>query len=566
MTKTITIKNLKGNKSSKKILNKHNFYILFTMMMCLMTSCTTTKTGKNIKNNITTEIKDNITVTVDFSADKKQISPYIFGINDGADLLKVQPKSIRLGGNRLTAYNWESNLSNAGSDWHNSSDDYLVNKISAYKSLPGGPALFVAQNAEAYNVPYTLLTLQMAGYVAKKNGNMTLENKLDGPDWCKVVNRKNSDFLLKPDKTDNVVYTDEYLNYLENMIGNSDSVTGFKGYALDNEPALWQYTHSLIQREPLLTEDFMAKTIDLALTVKDFDSNADVFGPCLFGYSSYCALGANWKSIEVNSLFRYQWFIDYYLDKMKEAEEKYGKRLLDVLDLHYYTEAKGACGKRTCNHYDNDDCIKARINSVRSLYDSNYKERSWIQDTGAVFFPLIPKIQESIKKFYPGTKIGFSEYNFGGGDHISGAIAQIEFLGLLAQKEIYFATIWAYDNAEYQFEAINMFTNYDYNGGSFGETLINSTSSDDYTVSSFVAENKNDGKLHIILTNKAIHTATKVTINIGENKTKNCELFVLDGSEDKIYKADSEITTKKGELSLILEPLSVNHLVLEIEK
>lgn len=555
-------------KSPKTAKNLILSGVLFSMIFLPTISCTTTnttKTAKNTKTTTPTEIKDKITVTVDFNAEKKQISPYIFGINDGADLLRVQPKSIRLGGNRMTAYNWETNISNAGSDWYNSSDDYLVNKISAYKSLPGGPALFVAQNAEVYNIPYTLLTLQMAGYVAKKNGNMTLENELDGPDWCKVINRKNGDFLLKPEKTDNVVYTDEYLNYLENMIGKSDSITGFKGYALDNEPALWQHTHSLIQRKPLLTEDFMAKSIDLAATVKDFDPNADVFGPCLFGYSAYCALGANWKSIELNSLFRYQWFIDYYLDKMKEAEEQYGKRLLDVLDLHYYTEAKGACGKRTCNHYDNDDCIKARINSVRSLYDENYKERSWIQDTGALFFPLIPKIQESIDKFYPGTKIGFSEYNFGGGDHISGAIAQTDFLGLLAQKEVYFATIWAFDNAEYQFEAINMFTNYDYNGSSFGDTLIASTTSDDYTVSSFVAENQTDGKLHIILTNKAIHTATKVTINIGENKPKSCDLFILDDSSDKIHKSDSKITTKKGQVTIVLEPLSVNHLVLEIE-
>lgn len=539
-------------------MKKYLKIFAFTGVLMSMISCAST--GSASKKG--TEIKDNITVTVDFEAPKKVISPYIFGINDGADLNTVHPKSIRLGGNRMTAYNWETNKSNAGSDWHNSSDDYLINKISAYKSFPGGPALFVAHNADFYNVPYTLLTLQMAGYVAKANGNMTKDNKLDGPDWCKVINRKNGDFLLKPDTTDNYVYTDEYLNYLANMIGKSDSSTGFKGYALDNEPALWQHTHSLIQREPLKTEELLEKSIDLALTVKDFDPSADVFGPCLFGYSAYCALGANWKSIEANSFFKYQWFIDYYLDKMKEAEDKYGKRLLDVLDLHYYTEAKGACGKRTCNHYDNDECIKARINSVRSLYDENYKEKSWIQDTGAMFFPLIPKLQDSINKFYPGTKIAFSEYDFGGGEHISGAIAQADFLGLLAEKEVYFASIWAFDKAEYQFAAINMFTDYDSNGSYFGDTLISSSTSDDYTVTAFVAENKTDGKLHIIMNNKSIHTATKVTVDISDYKASSCELFVLDDSSTEIHKEDTKITIKNGKVTLVLEPLTVNHLVL----
>lgn len=197
---------------------------------------------------------------------------------------------------------------------------------------------------------------------------MTKENKLDGPDWCKVVNHKNAPFLLKPDKTDNVVYTDEYLNYLNDIIGKSDSATGFKAYALDNEPALWQ--------------------------------------------------------------------------------------------------------------------------------------------------------------------------------HISGAIAQADFLGLLAEKEIYFASIWAFDKAEYQFAAINMFTNYDENQGYFGDNLVSSNSSDDYTVSSFVAENSTDGKLHIILTNKAIHTATKVTINLGDFESSSAELYVLDKSGPTIYQSDSKIKTK----------------------
>ena len=526
----------------------------------LITACASASGSRKPK----AEVKDKITVNVDFPAEKIPVSPYIFGINDGADLKKVQPKSIRLGGNRMTAYNWETNKSNAGSDWHNASDDYLVSKIpSQYKTLPGGPALNVSQNAENHNIPYTLLTLQMAGYVAKTNGNMTLKNELDGKDWCKVVNRKNDKFLTRPDVTDNVVYTDEYLNYLDKMIGKSNSKSGFKGYALDNEPALWQHTHSLIQRKPLLTEELMAKSIDLALTVKDFDPDADVFGPCLFGYSSFCELGANWKSIKINSLFRYQWFIDYYLDKMKDAETEYGKRLLDVLDLHYYTEAKGGCGIRACKHYDNDECIKARINSVRSLYDPDYKEKSWIQDTGAQFFPLIPKVQASIDKFYPGTKLGFSEYDFGGGEHISGAIAQTDFLGLLAQKGVYFATIWAYDKADYQFEAINMFTNYDKNGSYFGDNLIPSATSDDYTISSFVAENTTDGKLHIILTNKAIHTATKVTINLGSYKDSTAEWYVLDDSGAKIYKAADGIKVKNGQLTVVLDPLSVNQLVLE---
>ena len=35
---------------------------------------------------------------------------------------------------------------------------------------------------------------------------------------------------------------------------------------------------------------------------------------------------------------------------MAEAEEESGKRLLDVLDIHYYSEARGECDTRMCDN------------------------------------------------------------------------------------------------------------------------------------------------------------------------------------------------------------------------
>lgn len=47
---------------------------------------------------LSAEVKK-IRVSVDLSSDGKEISPYIFGVNDGVNLNKVQASSIRLGGN-----------------------------------------------------------------------------------------------------------------------------------------------------------------------------------------------------------------------------------------------------------------------------------------------------------------------------------------------------------------------------------------------------------------------------------------------------------------------------------
>src|ERR1051326_5704804 len=54
------------------------------------------------------------------------ISPYVYGLNQPDWNGRTKTLSLyRWGGNRTTAYNWENNASNAGTDWFNQNDSYL---------------------------------------------------------------------------------------------------------------------------------------------------------------------------------------------------------------------------------------------------------------------------------------------------------------------------------------------------------------------------------------------------------------------------------------------------------
>lgn len=499
-------------------------------------------------------------ITVTPSEHIKKISPYIYGVNSGVDLNKVSAGSIRLGGNRMSAYNWENNMSNAGSDYYNLSDMYLITDVpDEFKRVPGGPALALSDQAQKHNVPYTLLTLQMLGYVtSSKKGRVGEENAAPSDYWVKVENRKGGEFTLEPDKKDGTIYNDEYLNYLFSKLGKSDSGTGIKAFALDNEPALWKHTHSLVQKSSLSCEELVRKSVDLAAVVKEMDGGAEVFGPSLFGYSAFNTFAGapDWQQLkDANG---YRWFIDYYLDEMHKAEESVGTRLLDVLDIHYYTEAKGVCGERSCRHYDNDGCVKARLDSVKSLYDETYREDSWITDTGAEFFPLLPNLQQSIDKYYPDTKIAFTEYNFGGGDHISGAVAQADMLGIFAEYGVYFASIWSFDNNDYQLAAINMFTNYDGGRSGFGDTLVKSEyETGDVSVYSAV-DGEDGGDVRIIVTNRSIHEEKSVEITVAsEEEYRNAEVFSLYGDSPEIKSMPAVEEIVGNTFSYTLPPLSV---------
>src|SRR5271169_6398105 len=64
---------------------------------------------------------------------KHPISPYIYGINF-ATQIDGAPSALTLdrwGGNRATAYNWETNASNAGSDYQYENDNAGGNKEAA---------------------------------------------------------------------------------------------------------------------------------------------------------------------------------------------------------------------------------------------------------------------------------------------------------------------------------------------------------------------------------------------------------------------------------------------------
>src|SRR5262245_39904782 len=67
-----------------------------------------------------------VRVTIDSARDVRAISPFIYGTNApdwGRDAALYT--LTRSGGNRLTAYNWENNASNAGTDYMNQNDGFL---------------------------------------------------------------------------------------------------------------------------------------------------------------------------------------------------------------------------------------------------------------------------------------------------------------------------------------------------------------------------------------------------------------------------------------------------------
>ena len=88
---------------------------------------------------------------------------YIYGTNQfNGSTAPVNLGLQRLGGNRWTGYNWETNYSNAGSDYIHNNDLYLTDG----QVLPPGGAITPALQAAATQGNALLVTVPMAGYVS----------------------------------------------------------------------------------------------------------------------------------------------------------------------------------------------------------------------------------------------------------------------------------------------------------------------------------------------------------------------------------------------------------------
>lgn len=534
------------------ILNKHTVKRLcsFICAFALTAVC-----GGGIKTDASFSSSyldsGSISVAVDTSAEHREISPYIYGINAEASISGVKVNAVRQSGPRISSYNWENNFSHPGGTGVRSD----LSIVSGYpSSKQSEPALYTENlitRAKRYGIPAKYVTLQMMGAVAG-SGDIT---------WEQVVFSKNDNYLSSPDTDDGVVYMDEYVSYLVDKYGYA-SDGGISGYFLGYEPENWSVSFPEAVSEPVSAETLAARSAELANSVKKIDRTAQIFGPSVNGIEAFINIknASDWEQHSNE----YSWFIDYYLDFMKKESEKNGTRLLDVLDLHYHTEATNGLLKPIIGS-DDELSNNARLQAPRILWDNSYTENSTAARMHTQHIPLIPTLKASIDMYYPGTKLSFSEYNFGGCDDISGGIAAADALGIFAEHEVYMAC--AKPNTEdisYLKSAINMYTNYDGEGSGFGDTLVKADNGGDNMSSVYAALNGGDEtSLRILLINKNRQLSKTADIYITSSADfSEAEIYSFGEESPDIILAEETAELQRNVLTIEMEPQTVYMLVL----
>jgi len=455
-----------------------------------------------------------IELAVDAKANVRRISPYIYGLNFASrrTLEELGIKLNRYGGNRSTRYNWQLDVTNTGAD-------YFFQNISLQKDDGlKDYQRFIDDNQRADTD--SIVTIPMIGWVARdgsSSGFSIIKYGLQGkasPERPDAGNGVDRDGRMirgnEPRDTSLEVGVEFQKAWVRDIVSTFGTAAegGVKFYALDNEPCLWHRIHRDVHPQPATYDELLDLSVRYARAIKEVDPSCQVMGPVVYGWGAYFYSPADgFKRGQDRAGHSDAPFLEWYLRRMREAEARVGFRLLDVLDIHYYPEAR--TDKRVVFDGAGDDALKElRVRSVRSLWDAGYEDESYIKQA----VRLIPRMKEIIARNYPGTKLSISEYSWGAYEDISCALAQAEALGVFGREGLDMASYWiATDRRFYgtpTYFAFRIFRNFDGKGGRFGDTSIGATSSDDERVSIYSSLSQDSKEMYLVVINKTRDAST----------------------------------------------------------
>jgi len=501
-----------------------------------------------------------VDIRIDPGADTLQISPYIYGSNGQSYDRPFNITARRLGGNRLTGYNWENNASNMGMDYNqsNANDDYMTWSAG----IPAGQANIPGITLSAFHDTslamgsYSLLTLPAAGYVSRdKLGSVTLSQVAPSYRWRQVVMQKDSPLSTVPDTSDAFVYVDEEVNFLLSRYGPASGPRGVKGYEVDNEPALWPSTHPRLHPDTTRVAELVRKTVALARAVKSVDPSAEVFGGVSYGFNELYNLqnAPDWPAYA-----SYKRFVSALLALTRDSSAAAGRRLMDVLDVHWYPDLN----LQVTGDGVDSATAAARVQAPRSLWDSSYVENGWI---GQWFSPvsLIPNLKTAIALNNPGTKLSVSEFSYGAPSHITGGIAIADVLGVFGKFGVYFASHWG-PLEGFVGGAYALYRNYDGKGSSFGNLHIRAQTGDVANCTVYASvQTSRGGEIHVILINKNFSRSVITSVTIaGPVLPRTGNAYTLSAADAAVHSSGAVINVSNNAFSYTLPPLSAHHIVL----
>jgi hypothetical protein len=536
-----------------------------------------------------TPVMSEVAITVDLGASRKPISPLIYGMSQAPDDV-IKDGNITLnrqGGNAMSTYNWTlGNARNAGSDWEFRNYSREGDNLG-YKQPSGLADMFVKGARD--NGAEALLTVPIIGYVAKNDNNETRSmgvpseggppvspgsEAIAGYDphenqqnvYVKSQARKGAPFA-EPPSTGGMVYQDEWVNHMVRTFGKAAD-GGVRFYSMDNEPDLWaDDTHVDVHPVQAGYDDMLRLFTEYASAVKAVDPTAQVTGPVVSGWTGYwfSALDRGsdgFGSAPDRNAHGGMPLVPWFLDQVHKRDQQSGQRLLDVLDIHYYPQGQGIYSQKA-----DPKTAALRLRSTRALWDTTYEDESWIARSEQKSVQLIPRMKGWIDQYYPGTKLGITEWNWGGDETMSGALAIADVLGIYGRDGVYLANYWTNPKLGSPGQnAFKMYRNYDGFRSTFGDVSVGASvqPADPNLLSVYASEDTAKKQAKIIVVNKAPNAQSTANITLRGGAFRGpAKVYQLGNDTSGAIKQLADAPLSGSSIKYVFPPYSVTLLVVD---
>ncbi len=467
---------------------------------------------------------------------------------------------------------WSLNASNRASDWYFESIPYGSSTAGAHYDS------FVAFNRTAG--ADSMVTMPLLGWVARLGPNRgylasfsiaRYGAQTDRDPWFldagsgvllstrQFVTGNNPNDANTPASS---AFQRPWVQHLVDQWGRA-SAGGVRYYLMDNESSIWHSSHRDVHPVGASMEEIRNKVLDYSAMIKSVDPTAQVVGPEEWGWSGYFYSGYdqqygaanNWQEPYPDRAAHGNMdYVPWLLDQMRRSEQATGRRPLDVFSLHFHPQG-GEFG---------DDVSPAmqrlRNQSTRALWDPNYRDQSWIGTP----VNLVPRMRDWVNAYYPGTKLGLTEYSWGAEGDMNGATAQADVLGILGREGVDVACRWTMpDPSTPTYKAIQIYRNYDGSGSRFGDTSVQATVPNPDALSAFAAVRASDGALTVMVVHKSSDSSVQATINVsGFASAGQAQVWQLT-SANAITRL-AAIPVQSSRLTAIVPPRSITLFVLPV--
>jgi hypothetical protein len=247
----------------------------------------------------------------------------------------------------------------------------------------------------------------------------------------------------------------------------------------------------------------------------------------------------------------------YYLQQFAAYDASHGSRTLDCFDEHYVVGDSSSAA--------------ASFSQVRTFWDPTYLSSGDFAYalTGATpaAIMMIPRFQNWAATYYPGTSICMSEYEV---QHTNNSLVDAlvvgDALGVFGYYGLQLANLYDTVNpTDPEAYIFRLYRNYDGNGSQFGDTSVNSLSTDQTQLSVYGAVRSQDKALTVIVINKTT-SALQTSLSVpGFESTGAAAVYTFSGANQSGIVAGGSVAVNSNTIQYSFPAYSATLFVLSPE-